>query len=97
MFQPVITSILFTCIIPLSTEEDFNSTSIPFTIPGNELEPDRSITIFINDDDMVEANYEGFRLVLEVDETKGTRLSEVKFGIRQMAVFRIDNFNDSKS
>ena len=46
---------------------------------------------------MLEASQEGFRLVLEVDETKGTRLSEVKFGMKQMAVFRIDNFQDSKS
>ena len=46
---------------------------------------------------MLEVKREGFRLVLEVDEAKGTRLSEVKFGMRQMAVFRIDNLQDSKS
>ena len=46
---------------------------------------------------MLEAVHEGFRLVLEVDETKGTSLSEVHFGARQMALFRIDDYNDSKS
>ena len=76
---------------------DFDSTSIPFTIPANTVQQDRTITIFIHDDDMVEPKHEGFRLVLEVDEAKGTHLSEVKFGTRQMVVFRIDNFRDSKS
>ena len=81
----------------LPTVNDFNSTSIPFTILANTLQPDRSTTIFIHDDDILEPKQEGFRLLLVVDETMGTRLSQVKFGTRQMTLFRIDNFQESKS
>ena len=70
---------------------------IPFTIPAYSFKPNRAVTIIINDDDMLEPKKEGFRLFLEVDEGKGTRPSEVDFGARQIAVFRIDNLRDSKS
>ena len=46
---------------------------------------------------MLEPKQEGFRLVLVVDETTTTKRSQVQFGTRQSALFRIDNFQDSKS
>ena len=76
--------------------EDFHSRDVHFTIKANQLEPDGNVTIFFDDDDLLEPLEEGFRLLLEVDTDKGTRQSEVRFGARQIAVFRIDNDDDSK-
>ena len=71
--------------------EDFVSRRIPFTIPGNQTVANQSVEIVVVDDDMLEPQYEGFRLLLIVDESR-TPLSQVTFSEgRQLALFRIDD------
>ena len=57
--------------------------------------PDRPVTITVNNDELLEPVEEGFRLLLVVDESQSKR-SLVSFG-RQLALFRIDDQQDSKS
>ena len=55
----------------------------------------QSVEIVVVDDDLLEPQSEGFRLLIVVDELR-TPLSQVRFD-RQIALFRIDDATDSKS
>lgn len=80
----------------ISAVEDFSSRSIPFIIPANSTKPAQDVVIVVNDDNKFEPVEEGFRLVLLVNESM-TPLSLVTFGLgRQVALFRIDDLQDSK-
>ena len=76
--------------------EDFDSRSIPFTIPSNTVQTNQSVEIVVVDDDLLEPQQEGFRLLLVVDELR-TPLSQVRFNANQLALFRIDDYTDSES
>ena len=85
------------CSISLYAVVDFDSRSIPFTIPGNQTIANQSVEIVVVDDDLLEPEEEGFRLLLVVDELR-TPLSQVKFTQgRQLALFRIEDHTDSES
>ena len=76
------------------TVEDFSSRIIPFTIRANSTEPEGNIVITVVDDNILEPEQEGFRLVLIVEDTVTPR-SQVCFGLGgQVALFRIDDQQD---
>ena len=84
------------CAVTISTVEDFSSRIIPFTIRANSSEPEEKIVITVVDDDMLEPEMEGFRLVLIVNDSMTPR-SQVSFGLGgQVALFRIDDQKDSE-
>ena len=75
--------------------EDFSPKVIPFTICANSTTPEQDVVITV-DDDMFEPVEEGFRLVLVVNESV-TPHSQVSFPTgKQVALFRIVDYTDSK-
>ena len=74
--------------------EDFVSRKIPFTVPANSTVVNQSVVIVVVDDDMLEPEMEGFRLLLVVDESR-TPKTKVTFG-SQLALFRINDQTDSE-
>ena len=69
---------------------------IPFTIRANATVPEHSVVITVIDDDQLEPEEEGFRLVLIADPARTPR-SHVAYGSgRQLALFRIDDHTDSE-
>ena len=69
---------------------------IPFTIRAESSQPEDRVVITVINDDTLEPEEEGFRLVLTVNEALTPR-SQVSFGFGgQLALFRIDDYTDSE-
>ena len=74
---------------------DFSPGIINFIIPANTRIVDPPIKFNLVNDDRLEPEEEGLRLVLVVDESK-TPIGQVIFEGRQLALLRIDDYDDGK-